>query len=132
MHRGEHVVCKNSDKWIQCERCELWFCLICSDLTDKEHALFTSKKARAHWYCQACESQAVKAVTTDQAIEEKCKEFLGEFQLRLESCETRLNDKADKSTTDSLESRSKDLEDKIRGLEKEGWKTVLIVSFITA
>ena len=109
----------DSDKWISCERCLSWFCLKCADLTDDEHSFFSSRKTRAHWYCDACESQAVKAVTTDQAIEEKCKEFLGSFQTRLEACETNLSNKADKSITDSLTTENKIIQDKILGLQKD-------------
>ena len=105
--------CKDSEKWISCERCLLWFCLSCADLSDDEHTFFTRRKARAHWYCEACEAQAVKAVSTDQAIEERCTEFLSEFQNRLEFCETKLDLKADKSDTDLLETENKILQDKI-------------------
>ena len=112
--------CHNdSDKWISCERCLMWFCLNCAELSEEEHAFFTRRQARAHWYCNDCEAQAVKAVSTDQAIEERCKEFLGEFQTRLESVENKLNDKADKAVTDSIITQNKVLEDKIVGLQND-------------
>ena len=106
-------------KCIECERCLVWFCINCAVLTDDEHAFFTSKTARAHWYCTECEAPAVKSVTNDQQIEEKCNQFLGKFETRLDKCEGDIATKADKSDLDTLATANKKLEEKIVGLQRD-------------
>lgn len=106
---------------IECERCELWFCKPCSRLQESfEHC--ASHPVVIHWYCVACNTSAVKAVKTDNVVENKCKEYIdalrlemrAEMKTHIDSIEGKL-----KKTADALRAEDKNLKDSIDRLRTE-------------
>ena len=58
------------EKMLQCERCNLWFCLACTMYSEAEYQV-PANRPEFHWFCKTCEESAIQAVLVDQDIEEK-------------------------------------------------------------
>ena len=76
------------DKLIECDRCEKWVCIKCSNLKVSQYDAIDDNLI---WFCRNCRKPALHAVKTDQSIEEKCNLFLESFR-----CEKRINEKMSK------------------------------------
>ena len=71
-----HVIfTKKEDEMIECGRCDDWVCLECSRLKMEEYVALCFGTRSIHWYCDRCNAHAVKAVKSDNEIEQKCKEY---------------------------------------------------------
>ena len=67
----------DTDKLLECNRCYMKFCLSCLPELDEQDYLTLSKaQVGCHWYCKACEKDALLAVRTDKKVEERCKTFM--------------------------------------------------------
>ena len=93
--------CDDNDKLAVCERCSKPVCLACSDLSEKDYANLSSENCPFLWCCQVCKAPALKAMKTDNDIEQKCKE-----QFELLSSELREEMKSMKDRIDSLEKKN--------------------------
>ena len=102
-------------KCIECERCCRWHCTACAGMSDDVHAFMASNKT-IHWFCAGCEEAALKAAQSDKLIEERCKEFLGKFENRIDDLEKKVDSKADKSEVDTLKAQNQFYENRIKGL----------------
>ena len=76
------VFTDENDQLIECERCSKWVCLDCSGLSEAHYDVLNDKTlgARLHWFCSTCDVLAVKAVKTDNNIEEQCKQYMASFR----------------------------------------------------
>ncbi len=74
--------CDDQDKLIECERCEKWICLKCSGLTEGQYEAMNDESlgCMLHWFCITCTELAVKAVKTDNDLDEKCKQYMARFK----------------------------------------------------
>ena len=71
-------------KILCCDRCELWFCTSCANVTNAGYMFLSSKEAEdVAWYCKSCKLQAKNAVLEDKSIEDKCKEYTKELNLKM-------------------------------------------------
>ena len=93
--------CDDNDKLAVCERCSKPVCLACSDLSEKDYANLSSENCPFLWCCQVCKAPALKAMKTDNDIEQKCKE-----QFELLSSELREEMKSMKDRIDNLEKKN--------------------------
>ena len=103
---------------ISCERCTQWVCQECAKLDDPTYLVLTSRQD-LHWYCSACELDALQAVQNDAQIEERCREFLTKYEDRLDAVEELLEEKADKSTVDNLGSQVLTMNDQIKNMAQD-------------
>jgi hypothetical protein len=65
---------------IECDRCEKWYCKDCSGLNEESFTVFTKYPDAANWFCPQCKIAAVKAVKSDNLIEERCKAHFESFK----------------------------------------------------
>ena len=113
------VVCEgyfnDSDKLIICERCKDFICIgeNCANMSDTEWSVMS--KPNNHWYCSNCNAAAMQAVMNDKAIEDRCREFLEQYEQRLSKVESELTNKASKS---DLAETQKEVNNKIEEVNK--------------
>ena len=93
--------CDDNDKLAVCERCCKPVCLACSGLSEKDYANLSSDNCPFLWCCQVCKAPALKALKTDNDIEQKCKE-----QFDILSNELKTEMKSMKDRLDSLEKKN--------------------------
>ena len=80
---------EKDDALLQCDRCDKWSCLNCTSLTAEHYKLLNAKASkRLHWFCDTCDTNAMKAVKTDLDIETKCKEYMGTLRSEMKEIET--------------------------------------------
>ena len=122
---GDKCKCKkcqvdlaSDSKCIQCERCLLWYCIGCANITEAQYSAMSSLKF-IHWFCLECEPAALKAAQNDKQVEEQCKEFFSVYDTRLTKCEENIEKKAEKSEVDSLKATVINQDDRIEGLLKD-------------
>ena len=44
---------KTSKQWLECEKCEKWWCSVCTDMSMEFHE-FVGKCDNFHWFCNTC------------------------------------------------------------------------------
>ena len=44
---------KTSKQWLECEKCEKWWCSVCTDMSVDFHE-FVGKCDNFHWFCNTC------------------------------------------------------------------------------
>lgn len=114
------VICRqtfsdSSDKMLQCERCSLWTCAGCANVSDAEYAVMS--RPDCHWYCDGhCNQRATRAVLDEKSVEDRCKEFLKNFESRLENIEKEMAQKASKQDVKKLDNDFRIIEKKVEGL----------------
>ena len=91
----------DDDKLMQCERCDGATCIKCLNM---DSSMYEMLKGRldVHWYCPACDKQAMTAVRSDWEIEEKCAAYMASVTERLDTMQCSIDLKADKATVDKL------------------------------
>lgn len=110
------VFVSDSDKLMECERCNDWYCTKCLDMNDKVYKIMNDRKD-IHWYCKYCELQAVTAVKTDKDIEDRCATYMKSITDRLDKMDAKIEEKADKDKIKDLEQRMTRLEENEKGAE---------------
>ena len=118
-------------KCIQCERCCQCYCIGCANVDEATYKCVVQLRF-LHWYCAACEELAVKAVQSDNLIEERCQEILSKVEHRLKSCESILDKKADSAKVNHLVDKVNNLEKTVEDLvakNKELTKKLNLVRF---
>ena len=109
------------DQMIECERCLKWLCKNCSTLDDTSLDFFGQHKIM-HWYCPPCNAPAMKAVTSDNLIEQRCKAYYDSFKEEvLQMINTNVGQvKASLETTENkLRNEQKDQNDKLTKLNDD-------------
>ena len=102
---------------IECERCSGWHCIACAEMEKVEYDLMVKRKD-LHWFCKACEQQALSAVQVDMEIESRCTKYMESVNNRIEGIEKTLDTKSDKTLTDELFERCKKLEEVVFATDK--------------
>jgi hypothetical protein len=72
-----------NDKLVECEKCELWECQACAQITDVEYGALQVMGSKMHWYCEACNEDAISAVKTAELIKTKCMQYVSEVRVEL-------------------------------------------------
>ncbi len=109
-----------SDKVIQCDRCNLYFCIKCIKMSEATYAVLSQTGDDCHWYCFKCKEPALHAVRDDREIEERCQEFFEKINERLEKVEKELlPKKADKTTVDTMSSNVIALQSELKGAHRD-------------
>lgn len=80
---------------IQCDRCMLWFCLQCADMSQGVFDTLTEFKDLI-WCCSQCKSKALSAVKADWDIESRCNMYFEQVTRRIDTLEASLQQKADR------------------------------------
>ena len=107
--QGSKIVC--------CDRCELWFCISCANMTDACYRFLSDEDAMdIAWYCKACKLLAKKAITEDRNIEQKCMEYTKELKLKMKSIEAIIQKKVDITELEKLRRKIEENESKIKEL----------------
>ena len=89
-----------------CDICELWFCTSCVNVTNAGYKFLSSKKAEdVAWYCKSCKLPAKNAVLEDKSIEDKCKEYTKELNLKTKSLEATIQKKVDVAELQKLQKK---------------------------
>lgn len=110
------VFTDSADKLLQCERCFNWVCMSCLGYTDTEYKLLNDHP-EIHWFCQECQSPALKAVLTDKDIEERCNAYMVQMTDRLQKLEESVETKADKEDVDMLKAKVTSLTTTVDSIE---------------
>ena len=104
-------------KILCCDRCELWFCTSCANVTNAGYKFLSSKEAEdVAWYCKSCKLPAKNAVLEDKSIEDKCKEYTKELNLKMKSLEATIQKKVDVAELQKLQKKVEENENKIKEL----------------
>ena len=80
---------------IQCDRCELWFCLKCADMPKGVFDTLASFQDLM-WCCPQCKSKALSAVKADWDIESRCNQYFAQVTHRIDAIEASIQQKADR------------------------------------
>lgn len=108
----KHTFYDGNDKLLQCERCNSWTCAACANVSDAEYEVMS--RPDCHWYCEGyCNQRATRAVLDEKSVEDRCKEFLQNFEMRLEKLETEIAHKAPKEDLTKMETHIRTIETKI-------------------
>ena len=111
------VFTDQESKIICCDRCELWFCISCANVTDVCCKFLSSEDAiDITWYCKTCKLLAKKAITEDRNIEQKCMEYTKELKQKMISIEAIIQRKADVTELQELQKKVEENENKIKEL----------------
>lgn len=116
------IFTSEGDMLVECERCEKWECLACSEMSAAHYRLLneTDINEFIHWYCKECNGQAVKAVKTERSIEESCKEYMSKFRqeisTEIQAVKTSLDTKIGKEVT-NINKNIADLKKEVNGAE---------------
>jgi len=81
------------DMVMECQRCKDHYCITCLGKTQEEYKILA--KSDSMWFCHNCREKVEKNIIIDRKIEEKCKEMMTAFDLRLQSIETDVKTKCD-------------------------------------
>lgn len=125
------VFTEEDSKILCCDRCELWFCITCANVTEACYKFLASKDAEdIAWYCKNCKIPAKTAVIEDKSIEDKCKEYTKELNQKMKTIETSIQKKADITELQKLQQKVEENENKLKGLienKKEGrtWAEIM-------
>lgn len=95
-----------NDQLMMCERCEGAFCIKCLNM---ETSVYDTLKNRpdVHWYCVACDKQAMTAIKADWEIEERCATYMVTLCEKMDALKVDIDQKADKATVDVLSAEIK-------------------------
>ena len=80
-----------SDKIVQCEYCNDYYCSKCLGLSASEYQNF--KTPALHWYCPSCEEKVMKNLRTDREVEKRCSEFMQKMEGRIKTLEIKIESK---------------------------------------
>ena len=104
-------------KILCCDRCELRFCTSWANVTNVDYKFLSSKEAEdVAWYCKSCKLPAKNAVLEDKSIEDKCKEYTKELNLKMKSLEATIQKKVDVAELQKLQKKLEENKNKITEL----------------
>ena len=104
-------------KIIYCDRCELWFCISCTNVTEACYKFLSSEDAiDITWYCKTCKLLTKKAITEDRNIEQKWMEYTKELKQKMNSIEAIIQRKVDVTELQELQKNAEENENKIKEL----------------
>ena len=116
--------CKNGftdegNKLICCDRCELWHCIKCANISEAGYTFLASTTGEdIAWYCKPCKLPAKNAVLEDKSIEDKCKEYMDKINQRMKTIELSIKKKAEQTTVDELQKQLDKLDRRLKDLEE--------------
>ena len=86
---------KTSDKLMECEFCEHYFCLTCLNMSDVEYDHHIQSSGM--WFCLICKPKVEETLKIEKEIEKRCKEHFEKFKKRLVEIEEKLERKLEKN-----------------------------------
>ncbi len=87
------VFTKDSDKLLECQYCELHFCIKCLGYKVNEYDVMA--KPECMWFCPPCRLKVEKSIVVERSIEQRCDQYLQTFNERLQLVENELKQKCD-------------------------------------
>ena len=84
-------------KVINCSRCKLTYCMVCTVLTPSKLATLKDVSSGAQWFCCHCLGGAMKLLQADMDIEQLCRDRMEKMEKRISELSLKVNEKADKS-----------------------------------
>lgn len=76
---------------LECQRCQSHFCIKCLGKTSQEYDLLANSDTM--WFCISCREVVEKNIITDRKIEERCKEIMAAYELRVSKLEEAVSSK---------------------------------------
>lgn len=124
---GCGIVITDDTKALQCDRCmspTIWKCSECLHITDDMYdQLVTDPKVSLRWFCENCDKivadQTLTAASAPEGKLDNLITLVEKMICRYENIEQKLSEKCDVGEMTKLESRIKQLEDKLSYLEPE-------------
>ena len=109
----------DTDDMLQCEMCtDSWLCRPCMNMS-KDTYKFLHDRNDLPWFCPDCHKKIQNMIETDRKIEDACKEYMKNYESRLEKIEDKLETKADKTVVDETSAKVIHIETQILGLAKD-------------
>ena len=94
---------EDDSKLMQCERCNLCFCIKCLDMPLATcQVLNFYNNYEFHWFCSRCKEPALHAIRHDREIEQRCQAYFEKVAERLDKIEDAISLKVDKVKVDSI------------------------------
>ena len=91
--------------------------MTCANVTNAGYKFLSSKEAEdVAWYCKSCKLPAKNAVLEDKSIEDKCKEYTKELNLKMKSLEATIQKKVDTAELQKLQTKVEENANKIKEL----------------
>ena len=116
----KRVFTSEDSKLVCCDRCEIWYCTKCVNISDEGYSFLSSREAEnIAWYCKACKEPAKLAVIEDKSIEDKCNKYLEEIKKSIETLGESLQRKVDKEEFEGLKNKIDEIEKEIEILKKD-------------
>ena len=81
---------------VQCDRCELWLCLICADVSEGLYNTLADYHDLI-WCCPSCKQKALSAMKSDWDIESRCSAYLETVTTRIDALEKSIDTKVDRN-----------------------------------
>ena len=91
---------------IECKRYSGWQCITCAEMEKVEYDLMVKRK---ELHCKGCEQHALSVIQVDRESESKCAKYMETVNSRIEGIEKTLETKNDKTLTDELFERCRNL-----------------------
>lgn len=70
---------KPSNKAVQCEICEIWWHMECTDLEESEYDVLSKGSSCIHWFCEGCNRGSRKMLLVIQKLQTELDEVRKEF-----------------------------------------------------
>ena len=79
---------KHDAKILCHNRCEIWYCTKCGQISDTGYTFLSSVQAEdMAWFCKSCIQPAMVALLEDKSIEDKAKEYAEKLNQRIKEVE---------------------------------------------
>ena len=119
---------KNTDQGIECEKCETWFHLACTNFSEAAYAVLVKEELFDDiiWCCDVCRPKVRKAIEIMDLLEDKInnvdkkiEDFKSTVDQRLENIEKSLKSK-DSNVSTIIESKIKDVAKNFTNVDNSG------------
>ena len=95
-HGCQQIFTKQDAKILCCDRCDIWYCAKCAQISDAGYKFLSSVEAEdIAWFCKSCVQPAKVALLEDKSIEDKVKEHVEKLNQRIKAVESNLPKKVE-------------------------------------
>lgn len=123
----QKVFKKATDKLMECEYCDKYFCLQClkMEVEEYDHHIRSS----GMWFCKGCVPKVQEVIKIEKEIEERCNLHYKKFNDRCEQIEKQVLEKCNKEDVEKIvdEKINKIVEEKVKTMDKDQTEVKKIV-----
>ena len=124
-HGCQQIFTKQDAKILCCDRCDIWYCTKCAQISDAGYKFLSSVEAEdIAWFCKSCVQPAKVALLEDKSIEDKVKEHVEKLNQRIKTIESNLPKKVETTEFEKLQKKVEELEGEIKKKYKTKAKKV--------